>query len=147
MPKPLNRMLMLFSINFRFHMPSVACEYLSKIKAKVEDSVQRYEEYAYLSIPRNCLFNCYATQYKGDIMQEETLVLLNDKNKEITLNICDIKGLQGYYGVETIDTGNYSHAGSGYEYIKITTISGEHNIIRNCKNDQQILSFMLSKKV
>jgi len=72
-------------------------------------------------------------------MQEETLTLLNDNNEEI-------KRLQGYYGLETIKINNYSSmAGSGYEYIKITTSSSEHNIIRNCKNDQQILSFMLSR--
>jgi len=75
----------------------------------------------------------------------DKLELLTDKNEEITLDISEIKGLQKYYGVEPLDVKNYSMAGSGCEYIKITTISGEYNILRNCKNDQQILSFMLSR--
>jgi len=77
-------------------------------------------------------------------MQENKLTLLNDRNEEITINASDIKGFQKYFGLETIDLKNYSMAGQGYEYIEITMKAGtKYNIIRNCKNDQQILDVIL----
>ncbi len=71
------------------------------------------------------------------------LELLTDKNETISIKFSEVKSIQQYMGIETIP--NTMIAGSNYEYIELKTLNQTYNIIRNCKNDEQLLNLMLSK--
>jgi hypothetical protein len=71
------------------------------------------------------------------------LELLTDKNEIISLEFSEVKSIQQYMGIDTIP--NVNIASSTYQYIELRTLNQTYNIIRNCKNDEQLLNFMLSK--
>ena len=50
------------------------------------------------------------------------------------------------FGIKTINSAGIPMAGNSYEYIELTTKTGEkYNIIRNCENDKQISDSILKR--
>lgn len=82
-----------------------------------------------------------------NFFEDDEIVAIGYDEKEIRIAYKNVKNLQEYFGVHTIDIGGMSTAGPKKEYVQIETFDGKKiEVPRTQGNDTQVLSFLLRWK-